>query len=156
MYWERSDICQIYNFSKITDDQCRPWHVPFLSEDHLYWQRATLTCKVTVGLPRQKKPSKNGSKCPNTWGSYPRIYRKTTGPQIHESPQTNLECAHKTEGDRVTQWKPAEIRGKEHDLLAHQNIGYLRCPGPDFLCAFQPVAMIRPVGRIYILIFFSA
>ena len=79
--------------------------------------------------------------------------------QVHKfmkDPQTNLECAHKTEGDRVTKWKPAEIRGKEHDLLAHQNIGYLRCPGPDFLCAFQLVAMIRPVGRIYVLIFFSA
>lgn len=73
-----------------------------------------------------------------------------------KDPQKNLECAHKTEGDRVTQWKPAEIRGKEHDLLAHQNIGYLRCPGPDSVCAFQSVAMIRPVGRIYILIFFSA
>lgn len=157
MYWKPSDICQIYSFSKITDDQGRPWHVPFLSEAHLYWQQATLACKVAVGLPRQRRPSKNGSKCPDTWGSYPRIYRKTTGPQIHERSTNEFVMCTKTEGDRVTlKWKPAEIRGKEHDLLAHQNIGYLRCPGPDFLCAFQPVTMIRPAGGIYILNFVSA
>jgi len=93
----------------------------------------------------------------DTRGSYPRIDRKTTGPQIHERSTNEFRMCTKTEGDHVSlKWKQAEIKGKEHNLLAHQNKGSVRCPGTDFLCAFQPVTMIWSIGRIYMLNFFSA